>query len=103
MGESAPMTPDLFAFLVTIGVIAALVGVIVFIHIVHDDSLRDIGGGGWVIMAALTLAWLWLPWLVYGLTLLPWSSVTKIMPPVADTETRYNPNGGLPTVEKGKP
>lgn len=58
----------------------------------------------WLIGIGAT-AWLWLPWLIWLLCLLPWHYAGFVMAPHQgpnDTETTYDPNGApmTPGVER---
>lgn len=65
-------------------------------------SKRAIASNRWL-FAAFILAWLWLPWLVYGLSLvLPplWEHFPRLLPPVEQGEVLHNPSGAPTRVEQ---
>lgn len=79
------MSPDIFVIFLILGCFLTVIGVIIFAKRVADDGLWGLDRFDYSVITTLALAWLWLPWLVYGLTLLPWSQVRKVLPPVAQT------------------
>lgn len=81
---------------------ALCIGVIVSATALCALTIEGRSGAPCWFVATLLLAWLWLPWLVYGLWLIPWSAIPRIMPPVEQTEMICVPTAGPMQVEAAK-
>lgn len=92
------MNAELFTFMLVFGIIIACVGAWFIAHSVFSEAYSD-GTERWIVRGVgvlLLAAWIWLPWMIYGLTCLPWSALGRVLPPKSPSESRgvqFNPSG----------
>ena len=92
------------SFGIAIGIIVALLVIYNIAVVIKDEEYSEITIKGWAFRAIGLLAWWWMPWVLYLITLsVQWIPAPKFPPNMPDNDvTSFNPDGGItaPLLEK---